>query len=164
MSRRLATVLGVIAGTALMILVAVLLVFPSSAPAQKTPVTAAVPAEPPPGYAGAETCKACHVEQYEKFARTKMGRLFLHQPRNSTEGLACENCHGPGKAHAESGGEKGVGGLISFAKNDKTPVEKRNQVCLSCHTKGNRIFWSGSAHEARDVACTSCHVVMDNHS
>ena len=44
----------------------------------------------------------------------------------------------------DAGGGKGKGGMITFAKNDKTPVEKRNAVCLDCHTKGARIFWKGS--------------------
>ena len=88
--------------------------------------------------------------------------LFLRQPRNTTESLGCENCHGPGKAHADAGGGKGVGGLITCAKNDTTPVEKRNGACLTCHTKGNRVFWTGSAHQARDIACTNCHKIMEN--
>ena len=111
---------------------------------------------------GAETCKGCHEEAFDKFSQTKMGRLFLKQPRNSTEGLACESCHGPGKAHVDAGGGKGKGGLVTFAKNDKTPVAQRNATCLGCHTKGARIFWQGSTHESRDVACTNCHKVMEN--
>jgi DmsE family decaheme c-type cytochrome len=115
----------------------------------------------PEGYVGAETCKGCHEPAFEKFSHTKMGRLFLRQPRNSTEGLACESCHGPGKAHVDAGGGKGKGGLVTFAKNDPTPVDKRNATCLGCHTKGARIFWQGSAHESRDVACTNCHTIME---
>src|SRR5262249_20673209 len=137
-----------------------LISMPASAPAQKASETPAAPL--PPGYAGAETCKGCHAEQYEKFSHTKMGRLFLHQPRNTSESLGCENCHGPGKEHADAGGGRGVGGMITFAKNDKTPVEKRNAMCLTCHTKGERVFWKGSPHEMRDLACTSCHTVMEN--
>jgi DmsE family decaheme c-type cytochrome len=154
------TALGVIAGTAGVLLVVLLLAFPSPAPAQKAAPAAALPA----GYVGAETCKGCHEEAFAKFSNTKMGRLFLKQPRNSTEGLACENCHGPGQAHVDAGGGKGKGGMITFAKNDPTPVETRNATCLTCHTKGNRVFWKGSSHEARDVACTNCHKVMENHS
>ena len=161
--------LGVITGAVLL---------PTSAPAQKAPAEAppaqAQPAQTPPapapsvtaavpeGFVGAETCKACHAEQFEKFSRTKMGRLFLRAPRNTQEGLACENCHGPGGEHVAKGGGKGVGGMITFAKNDKTPVDKRNQMCLTCHTKGSHMFWRGSAHEARDVACTGCHKVMED--
>jgi DmsE family decaheme c-type cytochrome len=154
-------------------LVGVLLTLPASTPAQAPPAQS-TPAQAPPvpgaplpadaGYVGAETCKGCHEEQHRTFESTKMGRLFLKHPRNTREALGCENCHGPGKAHVEAGGGKGVGGLITFAKNDKTPVEKRNEVCLTCHTKGARLFWKGSAHESRDVACTNCHTVMSDQS
>jgi len=161
MSRRISTVLGLAVGAAAIALAAVLFLLPTSAPAQKA---AAVPPELPAGYAGAETCKGCHEESWQKFSRTKMGRLFLFQARNTKESLACENCHGPGLAHAEAGGGKGVGGLITFAKNDPTPLEKRDQMCLSCHTKGARVFWSGSGHDMRDVGCTGCHRVMEDHS
>ena len=164
---------GLIGGAAVVLLALVLFGLPSSAPAQKAPEPAAptekapeaaAVASLPEGYVGPEVCKACHQEAYEKFSHTKMGRLFLHQPRGTTEALACENCHGPGQAHVNEGGGKGKGGLITFAKNDLTPVDKRNAVCLGCHTKGNRIFWKGSAHESRDVACTNCHKVMEQHS
>jgi DmsE family decaheme c-type cytochrome len=130
-----------------------------------SPSRAQTPAKPatPPGdnYVGAETCKACHEEAFNKFSHTRMGRLFLKQPRTAGERNACESCHGPGKDHVDAGGGKGKGGMITFAKNDPTPVEKRNEVCLSCHAKGARLFWKGSAHEARDVACTNCHKVME---
>jgi DmsE family decaheme c-type cytochrome len=114
----------------------------------------------PPGYAGSETCKGCHEESFKKIESTKMGRLFLKYPRNGREALACENCHGPGKAHADAGGGKAVGGMIAFTKGDPTPMDKRNAVCLQCHQKANHIFWAGSAHDSRDVGCTTCHRVM----
>jgi DmsE family decaheme c-type cytochrome len=158
-------ILWVVGGAALVLSAGVVLGLSSSAPAQqpqKPAATAAAPAPTKPGYVGAETCKGCHEEAYNKFARTRMGRIFLHQARNDKEATGCETCHGPGEAHAGAGGGRGVGGLITFATNDKTPVEKRNAVCLSCHTKGARIFWQGSAHESRDVACTNCHKVMED--
>jgi DmsE family decaheme c-type cytochrome len=150
---------GVAGGVAVALLTLAVVGLPRPAPAQQPPAPAAG-AQLPAGYVGAEACKACHEEVDQKFAATKMGRLFLKHPRNTIERLGCETCHGPAKAHVDAGGGKGVGGLISFAKNDKTPVEKRNQVCLSCHTKGARLYWQGSAHESRDVACTNCHTVM----
>jgi hypothetical protein len=120
------------------------------APPSTAPTTTPPPAPTPPtasapesDYVGAETCKGCHEEAYNKFAKTRMGRVFLFQARTPGEKNACENCHGPGKAHVEAGGGKGKGGLITFARNDPTPVEKRNAVCLECHTKGARIFWKG---------------------
>jgi hypothetical protein len=93
--------------------------FLSCSPAAKSPTAPTTATPSPDDYVGAETCKGCHVESYEKFARTKMGRLFLGHPRDAHEKNACENCHGPGKAHVEAGGGKGVGGLITFAKNDR---------------------------------------------
>jgi DmsE family decaheme c-type cytochrome len=138
---------------------------PAQPPATQPPAAPPAAAEPAPpslpeGYVGAETCKGCHEEAFNRFATTRMGRLFLKQPRNMTERLGCETCHGPGQKHAEAGGGKGVGGMITFAKNDKTPVDKRNAMCTTCHTKGPHLFWRGSAHEARGVACTGCHTVM----
>src|SRR5262245_38308644 len=56
------------------------------------------------GYVGAETCKGCHEEAFTRFSHTKMGRLFLKQPRNMLERLACENCHGPGTEQVDQGG------------------------------------------------------------
>jgi DmsE family decaheme c-type cytochrome len=159
MGGRLRRVFWVLGGVVCLLSAGVVLGLSSSASAQTA--TAAPAVTLPDGYAGSQVCQGCHEEADQKFAKTKMGRLFLRQPRNSTEALACEGCHGPAKAHVDAGGGKGVGGLITFAKNDKTPVEKRNQVCLSCHTKGARLFWNGSAHEARDVACTNCHKVME---
>jgi DmsE family decaheme c-type cytochrome len=162
---RAVKLIGLAAGLGLVGAVVFALLAPSRAPAQNpaapqtpAPQTAALPA----GYVGADACKACHEPAFEKFSRTKMGRLFLKSPRNTQEGLACENCHGPGQAHVEAGGGKGKGGLITFAKGDKTPVDRRNHVCLTCHTKDKHLFWQGSAHEARDVPCTGCHKVMED--
>jgi DmsE family decaheme c-type cytochrome len=167
MSGRALPVLGLLGAVTVALLVFGLLALPSRIPAQQPvppPPAPAPAAELPAGYAGAETCKGCHEDAWHRFSHTKMGRLFLKQPRNMLERLACENCHGPGRAHAEAGGGKGVGGMITFAKNDPTPMEKRNQICLACHTKGTRVFWKGSPHELRDVPCTSCHRVMEDRS
>jgi DmsE family decaheme c-type cytochrome len=155
--------LGVLAGAAL-------LAVPAPAPAQRPAAVAAAAAQPATGsaaegYIGAEACKGCHEDSYHRFAETRMGRLFLKQPRTAVERTACESCHGPGKAHADAGGGKGrEAKLITFAKDDPTPIDQRNAVCLSCHTKGNRVFWQGSPHDSRDLGCTSCHRVMENHS
>ena len=120
------------------------------------------PPAPPDSYIGVQLCRACHPAIAATFAQTKMGRLFLNAPRNAKERHACETCHGPGKAHMQAGGGRGKGGMITFARNDPTPVAVRNAICLDCHAKGDRLFWAGSAHASSDVACTSCHRVMDN--
>ncbi len=155
--------LGVLGGVGVLLLLFVL-AFPSSSLAQQAPPKPAAAAQATDGYVGSDTCKGCHEELDQKFAKTKMGRLMLRHPRNTKEGLGCEGCHGPGKAHVDAGGGRGVGGLISFTKKDPTPVEKRNAVCLQCHQTGARLFWQGSQHESRDVACTNCHRVMEDAS
>lgn len=164
MSARCARPRVLIGTAAIVLLVALALGPPREALGQTTTPGRTSAAATGAEYAGAETCKGCHEEAYEQFAATKMGRLFLKQPRSAQERLACESCHGPGKAHADAGGGKAVGGMISFAKNDPTPVETRNDKCLACHTKGDRLYWQGSSHEARSVACTNCHAVMTDHS
>ena len=38
-------------------------------------------------------------------------------------------------------------------------------ICLSCHTKGNRVFWSEGQQPATNpasVACTNCHKIMED--
>jgi len=158
MKRNAVRLIGFLGGVALAL---GLLTCPWSALAQPpSPPRPAAEPQLPAGYAGAETCKGCHEEAFQRFETTKMGRLFLKHPRNPQERLACETCHGPGQKHVEAGGGKGVGGMITFAKNDPTPVERRNAVCTTCHNRGPHLFWKGSAHEARDVACTNCHTLM----
>ena len=132
MTRTAIVALSVAVGGALLLFVTLGRPWPAPAqqPAAQTPL--------PAGYVGAETCKGCHEEAFKKFETTRMGRLFLKQPRNTTESLGCESCHGPGQKHVEAGGGKGVGGMITFAKNDKTPVETRNAMCTTCHTKRPR--------------------------
>jgi DmsE family decaheme c-type cytochrome len=115
------------------------------------------------GYAGSAECLDCHKKQLTHFGETQHGKLLLQHPRNATEQLGCEACHGPGKAHAESGGEV-RGGLITFGGKKPSSVETRNTTCLQCHEKTARLLWEGSTHESRNVACTNCHTLMQNNS
>ena len=151
-----------IASAAAVFSAGIILGLPLSSRAQQPAKPAAAASAPADSnYVGAETCKGCHEEAFSTFSKTRMGRVFLFQARSPQEANACESCHGPGKAHVDAGGGKGKGGLITFARNDPTPVEKRNAVCLDCHAKGARLFWKGSTHESRDVACTNCHKIME---
>lgn len=113
----------------------------------------------PPGYAGSKECIDCHKKDIAHFSETGHARLMLQQPRTDLERRGCEACHGPGKAHAESGGDE-RGGLITFGKKNPAPVSVRDSVCLQCHDKTNRILWAGSQHDGRNVACTDCHGIM----
>jgi DmsE family decaheme c-type cytochrome len=113
------------------------------------------------GYAGSAACLDCHKKETTAFQGTRMGHLFLSDPRDSIQARGCEGCHGPAKTHVESGGAE-PGGLISYAKASKTSVADRNANCLRCHEESNRLMWTGSTHDRQDVACTSCHTVMKN--
>ena len=58
-------------------------------------------------------------------------------------------------------GGRSLGGIISFRSNDPgRRVEDNNAICLGCHERGDRTYWSGSVHETRGVACTECHTIM----
>jgi len=111
---------------------------------------------------GTQACIGCHAAQTAAFNQTIMGRIYRN-PRNALERMGCESCHGAGSLHVKLGGGRGVGGLISFRKDDRShSVAENNAICMSCHDKGDRLHWQGSTHETRDVACTNCHTVMAN--
>jgi DmsE family decaheme c-type cytochrome len=122
---------------------------------------------PAPAYVGDQTCLTCHEGLSPgltaKYGHTVHARV-LNEANGRTE-LArhgCESCHGPGGAHVEAGGGKGVGGMVSFADDTPEAVARGNGACLACHKGGDRSYWHGSAHDANDVPCASCHTVMEN--
>jgi len=134
---------------------------PPAAP-PKAPVATPAKARPagPPveaHFVGEKVCVTCHAGHAESFGKTLMGRIGKTQPGK----FACENCHGAGSQHVKLGGGRGVGGIISFRADDLSrSVQDNNAICLACHEKGDRTYWSGSTHEVRNVACTNCHTIM----
>lgn len=143
----------IIPALAFVFLVMVFFLFHSKASAQNANQKAGS------GYVGdVSICQTCHQKQYDQLSKTPMGVLLLKHPRNGVEKLGCEACHGPAAAHVASGGTK-LTGLIRFTKGSSTPVSVRNAVCLKCHQKGERFFWSGSVHQSHGLACTTCHTV-----
>jgi DmsE family decaheme c-type cytochrome len=123
------------------------------------PAPVARPAGPPVDahFVGEKVCATCHAGHAESFSKTLMGRINKTQPGK----FACENCHGPGSQHVKLGGGRGVGGIISFRVDDTSrSVSENNAICLACHEKGDRTYWSGSIHEVRNVACSNCHTIM----
>lgn len=113
---------------------------------------------------GVRACLECHDETEAEpvlgILQTPHGlqgdsRTPLAQP------YGCQVCHGPSAAHVKEPAEGAARAPvpIDFESDSETPVEIRNQVCLSCHQGGLQMNWAGSPHESHQVACTSCHQV-----
>jgi DmsE family decaheme c-type cytochrome len=98
---------------------------------------------------GEATCLGCHEDQ--KYDRTAHGHSF--NERTPVTNRGCESCHGPGKAHAESGD-------VTLIKSFKTMTPAAaSETCVSCHNRGSHALWDGSQHDQRNVGCVSCHSV-----
>ena len=128
---------------------------PSAQPADKALPSARVAALPigqaaaqAADYAGEATCLTCHEEKGYK--GTAHG--LKTNPKSPAATHGCESCHGPGKAHADSGGEKDK---IVNLKN-LTP-QRASETCVTCHDRTKHGLWSGSQHDQRNVGCVSCH-------
>jgi DmsE family decaheme c-type cytochrome len=114
-----------------------------AAPVQRAPA-----AQPPGEYVGEATCAGCHDQSYKG---TKHALALNERTPAATHG--CESCHGPGKAHAESGDPA----LIKNPKKLK-PAET-SDICTSCHNRASHALWDGSQHFQRNLTCTTCHSV-----
>jgi len=99
-------------------------------------------------FVGSDTCRGCHEEVYTKnfegtphFSLTKSGKH------------GCEDCHGPGSAHVEGGGDTTK--IISFKALSS---EGANKICLKCHSASSeQANFMRSTHASSDVGCTTCH-------
>lgn len=78
---------------------------------------------------------------------------------------SCTDCHGDSNNHKDyKGGDKPPKADRTFGKKTTTPVQVRNDSCLTCHQgDAKRSHWEGSVHQTKDVACTSCHQVHAAH-
>jgi DmsE family decaheme c-type cytochrome len=128
---------------------------PAAAAQAARPPAAKAPANPTPqapaagDYAGEETCLGCHADQAYK--GTMHGLAFNQRTPAATHG--CESCHGPGKAHADSGDAT----LIKNPRN-MTPADV-SATCTSCHNRASHALWDGSQHDQRNISCATCHSV-----
>src|SRR5262249_46764305 len=127
---------------------------------QKNPKRSAAPEQKaderptdPSLYVGAETCKTCHEEAAAGYDKGPDWRTALAK-HPGPEGKGCEACHGPGKAHAESGDPDKI---IRFASLSREQSSKR---CLGCHEYGEEhANFLRSAHLRNNVGCTDCHSI-----
>ncbi|HVG54026.1 MAG TPA: DmsE family decaheme c-type cytochrome [Vicinamibacterales bacterium] len=104
-------------------------------------------------FVGADTCLACHDDKAKPLERTPHGKSA--DPRTPAAAEGCETCHGPGSAHIEDPSDP-----ATIKRFDKTMAPRNaNETCLSCHTKAPITLWKGSAHDARNLPCGTCHSV-----
>jgi len=101
------------------------------------------------GYVGEATCLGCHEDQAYK--GTAHGQAF--NERTPAANLGCENCHGPGKAHADSGDPTLIRRFTAISPSEV------NATCTSCHDRATHALWDGSQHEQRSLSCITCHSI-----
>ena len=107
-----------------------------------------------PSYAGEDVCAACHDEQAQSLAKSPLA--VISDPSRPEALRGCEACHGPGSAHADAGGGKGVGGLLAFGSGDAAST--RAAACLKCHASSEGFHdVKRSEHTLAGVPCTDCH-------
>jgi predicted CXXCH cytochrome family protein len=113
-------------------------------------------------FAGPETCKGCHKNeflQYERTSHSKIvfpGKDYIH---------GCETCHGPGKAHSDAiqaahGDDADTAKALVehpiFAFKGK--AEENAARCLTCHnTSKQQELFQHSEHAGHGVSCSQCH-------
>lgn len=101
-------------------------------------------------YAGMEACANCH----EDIVKTFRGTMHYREGFRQRSDKSCEECHGAASAHVEAGGDKSK--ILSVAS---LTSEQKEGMCLKCHETGDKMFWMGSMHDKRGLACQDCHSV-----
>jgi len=105
-------------------------------------------------YVGSGTCRGCHGEIPESFDQGPHGKTMTDVcalPRWQN----CETCHGPGRQHADTGGDQDT---IVFPP--ALSPKDLNQRCLSCHEfpKGHD-KWMDPGASPQKTGCLECHSV-----
>lgn len=118
---------------------------PSTAHSKPAPVN-------PDDIVGSETCETCHAEVFKKFSDNPHSKLAM---QHGGKGVTCESCHGAGKAHVESGGDKTK--ILDLASASPKQVD---ETCLGCHA-GSHPNFLRSPHAKANVSCIGCHTVHD---
>jgi DmsE family decaheme c-type cytochrome len=133
----------------------------SARPAQSPPATNAVaslavaqgPASLPHGYAGDDTCTACHEPEGKSLGKSLHGKAQNPRTPSAKPNQSCETCHGPGQEHAETGDKTKIRVFTALAPRESSAI------CLGCHDRGSHAMWNGSMHDARNLSCVTCHSV-----
>lgn len=121
------------------------------APPQAAAKPTAAPAAPPAGsgYVGSDTCKTCHEDIYKAGFQSTPHYNLIKEGKHG-----CEDCHGPGQAHVEAGGDP-----AKIRRFTKLSTAEASRICLDCHqTHGlEQSNFPRSAHAKNNVGCLDCH-------
>jgi DmsE family decaheme c-type cytochrome len=104
----------------------------------------------PSDYAGSEQCRDCHADQFKSF---EAGPHHATLKNKDVSQQGCESCHGPAKAHVDSGGEA----LETLVRFKKVNAEQASAQCLDCHQGGEHTNFARSEHMKSNVGCVQCH-------
>ena len=105
------------------------------------------------GFAGDATCTTCHEAEGKSLSTTLHGKARNERTPAAT-GHTCETCHGPGQAHAESGGD-----TAKIKRFTAMRPREASDTCLGCHNRASHANFKGGMHDARNVSCVTCHSV-----
>jgi DmsE family decaheme c-type cytochrome len=113
---------------------------------------------------GADACLHCHPgERMRSLAESAhCNEQHGHTPFSEHD---CESCHGPGSFHvSRAHGGQGFPPMTYFGRGDKaSPREEQVSACLNCHNSpdlgGSTIVFRGSAHDRRNINCSTCHEI-----
>jgi DmsE family decaheme c-type cytochrome len=118
------------------------------------PPAASYEIKTPSAYAGADTCKMCHEQEWDQQNGHIHGRRLL-QMEKEKRAWSCEGCHRPAQQHVEAPTETNVWTIVS--PKQYTGAELAN-MCLRCHKKKLRKYeWAYSEHASAGIHCYQCH-------
>ena len=105
------------------------------------------------------TCEACHGPgRGHAESQEALDAVPKDEPHRSE---ALKLIYGDRGAEFQGKGDEKA--LIFFEKFEgvEAAAAEKNAQCLQCHEKGARLWWRGSTHESRGLACVTCHKVME---
>lgn len=98
-------------------------------------------------YLGAETCKRCHLAEWEQWRTTPHAKAFgtLNGNHGMTRTDDCTGCHVTGW--------QAPGGFVSATARP----DLRNVQCEACHGPGTEHVRTGGKSRMDEATCTGCH-------
>ena len=126
---------------------------PQAAAESAKPAQAA--AKPDGDYVGSEVCVTCHAEQQKSFVHTIMGNAMAH-PKTPWSAVAAK----PVMARARPTSRPAAARIPFPSASPRIPpprLKSETAPASPATTKGNQMFWQGSPHESRAMACVDCH-------